>query len=388
MKKRSINTTEYRNCQVSGGEFWLEPSEFKDIPVIDCHAHFAGVGAGRLQLSPTELNKMGAFMAEVIKRGRLSQTYISGRDAALYSKAQYPELFYAGGFAPWSGETDQLPDADWEKYIRSLIELGFDGVGEMGSKPVPRSRHVPLDGCYYEGFWDACEAQGFPVLCHVADPEEFWDEKLAPDWAKKKGWVYHLEDYPTKEELYRETESVLDAHPDLRIVLCHFYFISADIERASTFLDCYRNANFDLTLGIELMHNISRRRDDWRDFFIKYQDRIFFGTDISTWQTVEEAIDRIWLVRNFLESDDKFHTPETADELLTRYKAPFLGLDLPPRALRKIYSENFQRLWGSKPRKVNTEVAISTLRSKGETAIAEALERLAQEPKKCSSTPS
>lgn len=85
---------------------------------------------------------------------------------------------------------------------------------------------------------------------------------MAPDWAKKQRWVYYLDDYPTKEELYTETENVLDGHPDLKIVLCHFYFMPADLEEASKFLETYRNANFDLTLGIELMYNISSKRDD------------------------------------------------------------------------------------------------------------------------------
>ena len=41
-----------------------------------------------------------------------------------------------------------------------------------------------------------------------------------------------------------------------------------------------------------------------------------------------------------------------ADELLTRYTQPYIGLNLPQGSLEKIYSENFKRLWGEKPRKV------------------------------------
>lgn len=350
--------------------------DFKDFPVIDCHVHFGNFGSGRVQLTNNELKKLSEFMVEIIKKGNLSQMYVTGCEAGLYLKVRYPDLFYSGGFAPWSGETAALPNVNWKSYVSSLIDLGFDGIGEMGSKPVLRSKHAPLDGDYYKGFWEACESLDFPVLCHVADPEEFWNEKLAPDWAKKQGWVYYLEDYPTKEELYNEMENVLDAHPNLKVVLCHFYFMSADLERASSFLDRYKNANFDLTLGIELMYNISRRRDDWRDFFIKYQDRIFFGTDIATWQTIQESIDRIWLIRNFLESDEEFFTPPTADKLLTRYEKPFIGLNLPEGVLRKIYAENFQRLWGKKPKKVHLEAAIRILEDKGEKVIAEALKSL------------
>ncbi len=347
-------------------------SEFADIPVIDGHVHL-GHSAGNAPWSKSELQKQTALFIEIIKEGRLSGMCVTGGDAGLYLKARYPTLFYAGGFVPWSGGTSSLPNVNWDAYIATLKKLGYEGIGEMGNKPVLRNKHTPLDSDYYKGFWDACESQDFPVLCHVADPEEFWDEKLAPDWAKKQGWVYYLDDYPKKEELYGEMENVLNAHPDLRVVLCHFYFISGDLEAAEDFLSRHRNAGFDLTLGIELMYNISVRRDDWRAFFVKHQNRIFFGTDIAPWQTIQEAVDRIWLIRNFLESDEEFYTPPTADKLLTKYEKPFVGLKLPKEAVRKILAGNFQRLWGKKPQKVNKELASKILKHKGEKAIADAI---------------
>jgi predicted TIM-barrel fold metal-dependent hydrolase len=349
-------------------------SEFADVPVIDGHVHFGNFGAGSVQWSLDELQRLSASYIDVMRKGKLSGMYVTGGDAGLCLKVKYPTLFYSGGFVPWSGETDSLPNVDWDAYIATLKKLGYEGVGEMGNKPVLRNKHTPLDSSYYKGFWEACESQDFPVLCHVADPEEFWDENLAPDWAKKQRWVYYLDDYPKKEELNDEMENVLSGHPDLKVVLCHFYFISADLEKAEDFLNCYRNVGLDLTLGIELMYNISRRRDDWRTFFIKHQDRIFFGTDIATWQTIQETVDRIWLIRNFLESDEEFFTPSTADKLLTRYEKPFLGLKLPKEAIRKIYAGNFQRLWGKKPKKVNRELALKILRQKGEKAVADAIE--------------
>ena len=354
----------------------MEFSEFADLPVIDCHVHFGEFGAGDVQLTAESLRKQGRFMIEVMRKGRLSQVYVTGRDGGLYLKAKYPGMFYAGGFVPWSGGTESLKVSDWNSYVDSLIRLGFDGIGEMGNKPALRSKHKPLDGNYYKGFWKACEELGVPVLCHVADPEEFWDENLAPEWAKSRGWVYYLDDYPAKEDLYAEIENVLDAHPDLKVTLCHFYFISADIEKAERFMNRYENANFDLALGIELMYNISRRRDEWREFFIKFQDRILFGTDIATWQTIQEALDRIWLIRNFLESDEEFYTPQTADMLLTRYKEPFIGLKLPEGVLKKIYCENFKRLWGDEPRPLNIDAVMDALQKKEEKAIIDALKSI------------
>ena len=41
----------------------------------------------------------------------------------------------------------------------------------------------------------------------------------------------------TKEELYSEVEQVLRQHPGLKVILAHFYFLSADLPRARRFMD-------------------------------------------------------------------------------------------------------------------------------------------------------
>jgi predicted TIM-barrel fold metal-dependent hydrolase len=229
---------------------------------------------------------------------------------------------------------------------------------------------MPLSGPFYAGFWRYCESRRVPVLCHVADPEEFWDEQSAPQWAKDRKWTYHDDDYPSKEELYDDVEELLSRHPDMVIVFAHFYFLSADLKRAADFLDRHPNTAYDLTPGIELLYNMSRKPDEWREFFVAYQDRILFGTDIATWQSVQQAVDRIWMVRNFLESDEEFRTPETADDLMTRYDEPFLGLHLDGEVLEKIYAANFRRFWGKQARPANTARAIEVLERDGKADMA------------------
>jgi len=353
----------------------MVPSVFSDLPVLDCHVHTWMLGE---IIDRENLQRQEKELVEAVKGGGLKGMYAfdSSTHAPLYLKARYPGLFYAGGYAPWTGDTDRLPDVDWPSYISSLIKLGYDGIGEMGSKPVTRDRHVPLDSSYYEGFWDSCEALGYPVLCHVGDVEDFWHENLTPDWAKVRGWGYWDGDYPSLSILYGEIENVLDSHPSLKIALCHFLFLSPHIDEAITFLRNHKNANIDLSLGVELMFNISRRRDDWRDFFIRYDDRILFGTDIGMSTTLQQHKDRIWLIRNFLESKEEFHTPDTADDLLTRYEEPYLGLNLPRTSLEKIYYKNFKRLWKRQPTDVNVEAAITTCEMEGNAIMANAFKTL------------
>ena len=94
------------------------------------------------------------------------------------------------------------------------------------------------------------------------------------------------------------------------------------------------------------MYNINQNHEEYRQFFKRHDTRILFGTDIGMSKTQPQHLARIWLIRNFLETDEQFHTVPEADELLTRYKEPYIGLNLPRSSLEKIYSANFRRLWG------------------------------------------
>jgi len=327
----------------------LDFTKFRDTPVTDCHVHLWML---RNQVTPELIEQQGLALTETIIHSGIDSMYIFSRgdQSPLTLKKQAPDIFYAGGYVPWSGDTDSFKITNWNQYISGLKDAGYDGVGEMGSKTVPRSRHTPLDSTYYKGFWEACEKQGFPVLCHIGDVEDFWSEETTPQWAKDRGWGYYKGDYPSLNELYMEIEKVLGEHPDLKITLCHFLFMSPDIERITQFLKDYPNANLDLSLGIELMYNISQQREQYRDFFKKHDKRILYGTDIGMSKTLPQHLARIWLIRNFLETSETFHTVPEADELLTRYTKPYHGLDLPASSLRRIYSGNFKRLWGETPR--------------------------------------
>jgi predicted TIM-barrel fold metal-dependent hydrolase len=356
----------------------MEFSRFTGAPVIDCHVHPWPPWKSDTKLGEAALKEKSVELEKVIERGRLDGMHVYGNPdhSALYLKAANPGHFYAGGYAPWSFEANNWRSMDWDSYIESLIALGYDGVGEMGAKPVTRDRHTPLDSPAYEGFWAACEYRDFPVVCHVGDPEEFWSEQLTPDWAKARGWGYYRGDYPLLEELYAEVENILNRHPRVDVVFPHMLFLGPHMERLDELLKHYRGMHVDLAPGIEFLYSISRRRDDWQRFFTRHADRILLGTDIGMSKTIDEHLARIYMLRRFLETGDEFHTPDIADELLTRYNLPFIGLDLPSTALEKIYSGNMRRLWGNKQRDVDFGTAASSAEKEGHVGVAKALRKM------------
>ena len=323
---------------------------FSDLPVIDCHAHIGKVEDANLILS---IMKEAGF-----KRMSLLSILchrVNLNPEVIYMKAAHPDYFYIFGSIDYSSILMGLERAEpsLTEQVDALIEIGFDGIKMVEGKPVARKiLKKRFDGEFYKEYFEYLEAIQFPVLFHIGDPEEFWDPEKVPEWARRMGWYYD-ETYPTKEELYGEVRNVLENYPRLKIIFAHFYFLSGDVERASNFLDDNGNVYLDIAPGSEMYFNFSAKREEWRDFFIQYQDRILYGTDITNGETIEGAVRHANRIKRFLETDDPimWEIPGGKSEIL-------LGLNLPNHVTRKIYSENFERIVGGRPRTLNLDAAI------------------------------
>lgn len=341
----------------------MDFTSLADISVIDGHVHFS---------HPERLNDI----LEVMRIARYAKInlvsipdpmWINHNAALLAFKASQPDRTYTCGAIDYHQAIDgrRLDQKNLFDQIVELKTLGFDGLKLIEGKPtMRRSIPIALDSPAYEGMWEALDYFNYPIVWHVADPEEFWDEVRCPGWARLQSWCYAHGSYPSKEQLYEEVEHVLGRHPGLRIIFAHFYFLSADLERAGKFLDAHPNVCFDLTPGIEMYHNFTRRPCDARAFFLRYQDQLIYGTDISTDSFEQSAhgmassLGLTWLVRNFLEQDETFPIPRWMEYWLPWDLDRFLPLALPQSVLEKIYHVNFERIFGAQPSSLDLAMAI------------------------------
>jgi len=85
-----------------------------------------------------------------------------------------------------------------------------------------------------------------------------------------------------------------------------------------------------------------------------------YGTDICSEDPLLQAVRRAWVIRNFLETDEEFFACESTE-------VPLRGLKLPRSVLEKIYSINFKRLVGRKPKKLNYRAAVSECKRIGDS---------------------
>ena len=225
-----------------------------------------------------------------------------------------------------------------------MMAMGCDGVKMLETKPTEQKQTVkPVDDLFYDPFLAACERDGTHLLWHVADPEEFWDPEKVTKVAIEQGWAYIDGSFPPKEEFYRQVYTVLERHPRLKVTLAHFFFLSADGERLAKLFDTYPNVNVDLTPGCEMYGNFGKNYDYWRAFFIKYQDRLEFGTDAHNRRLLESSMMKYTTVYEFL----------TTDHDMEQWELSFKGLDLPEEVCRKILGENYLRRVSAAPKAVD-----------------------------------
>ena len=347
----------------------MDFSRFTHLPVVDGHIHFPH--ATQLDDFRGVMDQTGSAQANLVAVPDLQ--HINGNPALIYFKALQPDRVYISGALDYSlvladpAHAAQLLAAQ----PKVLKRIGFDGLKLIEGKPMVRKLlPMPLDSPPYAGFWATAEALAMPVVLHVADPEEFWDAAECPDWARANGWFYGDGTYPLKEELHAEVDHVLARHPGLKVILAHFYFLSADLPRAGRFLDAHPHVCFDLTPGVEMYYNLSRRPDASRDFFLRHQDQLVYGTDIgasaierdpSEALNVAESLGRSWVVRQFLETDAVFGPPPAVGHWTKLDGSQFRGIALPGDVLAKIYGGNFRRFFGPVPAALHLKSALSEL---------------------------
>ena len=324
-----------------------DPTEFTtgSFKIIDGHVHFVHPERMEEMLSILDAVPCACFNLVCIPEtdGR------THNPAAVYFKQHYPLRTYISGaldYPPVLADLHHAPELLAEQVLR-LKTQGFDGLKLIEGKPqVRKLLPFALDGPLYDRMWSALEREQFPVIFHVADPDEFWDPQSCPDWAIQSGWDYTDGRYPSKEDLYSEVDAILSKYPDLKIIFAHFYFLSGDLERAGRFLDAHPRVCFDLAPHIGLYHDFSNQPEAARAFFLQYQDRIIYGTDVDT-RPLERGPDGAGfmrsipvLIRSFLEKAGEFNMHSGSK---------YLGLGLPDPVLEKIYHANFERVYGRTP---------------------------------------
>lgn len=196
-----------------------------------------------------------------------------------------------------------------------------------------------IDDPRFDPIWKTCGELGFPVIMHTADPTAFFKpidgkNERWEELSRHPEWSFYGDQFPSRQELLDARNRVIAKHSNTTFIGAHFASISEDLETLGKWLDKYPNLVIEFASRI---NELGRQPYTARKFFIKYQDRILFGTD-GPWP--ELRLSYYW---RFLETyDEYFEYSEKSPQPQGMWR--IYGIGLPDDVLKKIYKENAMRV--------------------------------------------
>src|ERR1700756_4828216 len=156
-----------------------------------------------------------------------------------------------------------------------------------------------------------CAKNNKPVMIHLSDsygrflpigPEN--ERYEAGLWRSSPEGNYYHTGHPTHEVIEKARENMHAKHPKTRFVNAHMAMLYYDMDKVAALLDKFPNADVELSATVQ---DLGRAPLMIRKFFLKYQDRILFGTDGNPARGIEEFWVPHW---RFLETfDEHFDHP-------------------------------------------------------------------------------
>lgn len=265
---------------------------------------------------------------------------------AIYKMHNPTAYAYGGLYYPSFPVSYPLEEGfDYSTQYEEMMEIGFDGIKSIELKPnIQKKYGFKLTDPEYDEFFKKCEENGTHMIWHVGDPETFWDRERISPRHFAKGWFYGDGSFMPLEEIYKQVDTILERHPKLKVTFAHFFFLSFSPERLVEYFEKYENVGVDITPGAEMYGAFRDNREFYREFFIKYADRIMFGTDtiFGGSKTNYQRLDKVY---NFITSNETFVMSEEECR----------GMSFPDEVADKILYKNFEKLAGESPKPINKE---------------------------------
>ena len=221
---------------------------------------------------------------------------------------------------------------------KQIVGLKFFKQFGLGFKN-PDGSLLKIDDPRFDPIWQACAKLELPVIIHTADPAAFFrpidqNNERYEELARHPDWSFYGDKFPKRNELLAARNRVIAKHPNTKFIGAHVANNPEDLETVASWLDEYPN----LYVGIaSRIGELGRQPNTARRFFLKYQDRILFGTD-GPWP--EQRLRYYW---RFLETDDEYF-PYSEKTPQPQGLWFIYGLNLPDNVLEKIYFKNALKL--------------------------------------------
>lgn len=225
----------------------------------------------------------------------------------------------------------------------------------IGMKERFRGKLVMLDDPAISPVADKVQSLGLTLIGHLGEPQNCWLplDKMTTDndreyFAEHPQYHMYLHpEMPSYEDQIKARDNFVAAHPNLRFVGAHLGSLEYDVDRIAAFLDRFPNANVDMAARMsQVQYQSVHDLDKVRNFFIKYQDRLLYGTDLTLNPDEASSAEKLAEFKRSAHevwTQDWRYLATGESQRVEVIKADVPGLALPREVIDKIYYRNSAR---------------------------------------------
>ena len=319
------------------------------FPVVDAHNHLAEPFGGGWDKRP-----LAALLDRLDEAGVRAYVDLDGGwgENILHRhldhfKAAAPERFQIFGGVDWNAwpeHGDRFGEWAAER-LRAQAARGAEGLKIW--KPFGlhvRDQHgelVKVDDPRLSPLWETAGELGLPVMIHVADPVAFFDplDETNERWEElheHPDWHFPSPPYPPFMAIMEGLANWVARHPRTTFIGAHVGCYAENLAWVGAMLDRCPNYYIDISARIG---ELGRQPYTARRFFLRYADRILFGSDMGP------DTESYRIMYRFLETDDEYFNYNVGD-IPQQGRWYIYGLHLPDDVLRKVYHQNAERVLG------------------------------------------
>jgi hypothetical protein len=328
---------------------YFSAKDFQKVLKIDSHVHLSS-DKGFFEDQATKDN----FVLLTINVDHSDSMAVKKQlEWVLNSVKKYPgRVFYSATFyfdtTGWGTEA-------WSKRVITHLDNNISGGAvsvkiwkNIGMTERDKNgKFIMVDDPALKPVIDFIISKNLPITGHLGEPRNCWLPLNQMTVSSDSSYFaenpkYHMflhPEYPSYEDQINARDHLLELHPDLKFIGCHLGSLEWNVDELAKRLDRFPNMAVDMAARIcHLQYQSSKDRERVRNFCIKYQDRLLYGTDLSS--SDNDSHDKVskWVHETWLD-DWRYFT--TKDKMTSdKFRGTFEGLQLPKEVVRKIYSEN------------------------------------------------
>jgi predicted TIM-barrel fold metal-dependent hydrolase len=318
-------------------------------PAIDFHVHAGGLTTREAYARLIELMDTIGMGAIVNLNGGTGENL----DTVLQAGEPYRDR--VANFITFSA--NGINEPGWSLKFAAEMERAFK-AGALGMKVSKQlgqgarnsdGTFIQADDPRLDPIWAMAARYNRPVMIHTSDSigrfypigpkNERYEAGLWRTPGDTSGNLYTTG--PPHDVIEKARENMHRKHPKTRFVNAHLAMLYYDPQKLATFLDTYPNADVEISATVQ---DLGRAPRLWREFIIKYQDRVLMGSDGNPNRQPDEFWTPHW---RYLETyDEYFYHPA---QIRTPGGSPghgrwnISGIGLPDSVLAKVYYENALR---------------------------------------------